>query len=284
MTEFIASRSFLFVCNHHIPNPTTSSQDIPRTFPIKNDESIYVHPEALHNFIVNYLPKLTMPFILVSGDSDATIPSDFQNESSQILNHPLLICWYAQNCVSPSEKLKQLPIGIDFHTVASRNHEWGPQQSVESQTADIVRLRSVNQNKLSKCYANFQFLMTTRYATDRHDAIANIPSELVFYEPVKIPRIQSWSNMTQYKYVISPHGNGYDCHRTWEAIALGCIPIVKTSALDPMFKGLPVMIVKDWKNITHEMLETFVPDYAEISKLELSHWSIIFDKNVVSQR
>lgn len=32
MTEFIASRSFLFVCNHHIPNPTTSSQDIPRTF------------------------------------------------------------------------------------------------------------------------------------------------------------------------------------------------------------------------------------------------------------
>lgn len=277
MAKFIGSRSFLFMCNHHIPNPTTSSWDIPQTFPVKAGESIYVHPEALHNFIVNYLPKLTMPFILVSGDSDATIPTDFQSESSQILEHPLLICWYSQNCVSPSEKLKQLPIGLDFHTLECGNYEWGPQQSMESQTDDILRLRSILENRNSKCYANFQFLMTTRYASDRHDAIANIPSELVFYEPTKIPRIQSWTNMVQYKYVISPHGNGLDCHRTWEAIALGCIPIVKTSALDPMFKGLPVMIVKDWKDITQEMLDTFVPEYTEIAKIELSWWIGMFN-------
>lgn len=272
MSKFIGSRSFLFMCNHHIPNPRTSSWDIPRTFPVKKGESIYVHPEALHNFIVNYLPKLTMPFILVSGDSDATIPTDFQHESSRILEHPLLICWYSQNCVSPSEKLKQLPIGLDFHTLASRNHEWGPQQSIESQTADVERLRYRNENRLSKCYANFQFLMTTRYASDRHNAIASISPELVFYEPTQIPRIQSWSNMIQYKYVISPHGNGLDCHRTWEALALGCIPIVKTSALDPMFKGLPVMIVNNWKDITQEKLDTFVPEYSEMRKLEILFW------------
>ena len=278
MSEFVASRSITNVCNHRTINPRTSSSEVPLTFPTTIGESIYINPEALNNFIVNYLPKLTMPFILVSGDSDATIPSDFQNESSHILNHPLLICWYAQNCVSPSEKLKQIPIGLDFHTLASRTVEWGPRQSVESQTSDILRLRSTSAKRLNKCYANFQFLMTTRYATDRHDAMANISSDLVFYEPVKIPRIRCWENMVKYKYVISPHGNGLDCHRTWEALALGCIPVVKTSPLDPLFRGLPVMIVHDWKDITQELLDTFVPDYDEISKLELSHWCNIFGK------
>jgi hypothetical protein len=276
--NFVASRSITNICNHHIINPRTSSTEIPSTFPITSGESIYVNPEALNNFIVNYLPKLTMPFILVTGDSDATIPSDFQNESSQILNHPLLICWYAQNCVSPSEKLKQIPIGLDFHTLASRHHDWGHQQSIESQTNDIIKLRATSKNRLNKCYANFQFLMTTRYANDRRDAIANISPALVFYEPVKTSRILCWENMIKYKYVISPQGNGLDCHRTWEALALGCIPIVKESPLDPLFRGLPVMIVNNWKDITQEMLDTFVPNYTEISRLELSHWSAIFDK------
>jgi hypothetical protein len=32
-----------------------------------------------------------------------------------------------------------------------------------------------------------------------------------------------------YAFVASPYGGGPDCHRTWEALILGCIPIVKSS-------------------------------------------------------
>jgi hypothetical protein len=90
--------------------------------------------------------------------------------------------------------------------------------------------------------------------------------------------------MIQYKYVISPHGNGLDCHRTWESLALGCIPIIKTSPLDRMFEGLPVLIVKNWSDITQELLNNFNPS-KYLDKLRLNYWKDLLDKykNVVSQ-
>jgi hypothetical protein len=280
-SQLVASRSFLAMCDHKIQNPTSSDRRIPTTLPTKAGESVYIHPEALVNFVMNYLPHIRVPFVLVSGDSDITVPTDMSEIASYILRHPLLIRWYAQNCVSPSEKLKQLPIGIDFHTLEAGSYEWGPQQSIASQTEDILRLKETALERQSKCYANFQFLTVTRYANDRLDAIAKLKPELVFYEPTKLPRMQCWSNMVKHKYVISPHGNGLDCHRTWEALTLGCIPIVKTSALDPMFAGLPVLIVNDWTDVSQELLDTFVPSYERISSLWLSHWFKLIHKNVV---
>jgi hypothetical protein len=279
----IASRSFLFMCDHHIENPESESRRIPTTFPTKSGETIYIHPTALKNFIQNYLPSVKFPFVLLSGDSDTTVPQDVREDAQQILQHPLLIKWYSQNCVEPQEKLCQLPIGLDFHTLARGPYSWGPQQSLESQMQDIKNLKSFNAVKVSKCYANFQFLMNTRYAGDRHLAIQQIPRNLVFYEPRQTTRINCWKNIIQYKYVISPHGNGLDCHRTWEALFLGCIPIVKTSPLDSMFQGLPILIVQNWTDVTQKLLDTFQPDYSEMQKLELSYWKTLFDKNVVSE-
>jgi len=67
-------------------------------------------------------------------------------------------------------------------------------------------------------------------------------------------RLWLWQEKTRYAFVISPHGNGLDCHRTWESLALGCIVIVKRSSLDPLYEGLPVVIVEDWDEITTENL------------------------------
>jgi hypothetical protein len=50
------------------------------------------------------------------------------------------------------------------------------------------------------------------------------------------------------QFVISPPGNGYDCHRTWEAIYLGAVPIVLRKFWN--FGGdLPVLIVDDYSQI-----------------------------------
>ena len=35
----------------------------------------------------------------------------------------------------------------------------------------------------------------------------------------------------QFAFVASPPGNGFDCHRTWEALILGCIVIVQNSSV-----------------------------------------------------
>jgi hypothetical protein len=80
--------------------------------------------------------------------------------------------------------------------------------------------------------------------------------------------------MVKYKFVLSPPGNGIDCHRTYEAIALGCIPIVKSSPLDPLYEGLPVIIVQDWSEVTRELLEKEYPYNMDIysEKMYLQYW------------
>jgi len=267
----IASRSILAACDHHIENPESESRRVPTTFPQKAGESVYVHPTALDNFIQNYLPKIQVSFVLVSGDSDKTIPTDVRSAANDILKHPLLLCWYAQNCVEPTKKLRQLPIGLDFHTMATRDTAWGAKQDKQTQELSINSVKAINTEKAPICYSNFHFLLNTRYAQDRRDAIIKIPRRLISFESRRVDRIVSWMNMVKYKYVVSPHGNGLDCHRTWEALALGCIPIMKTSPLDPMFAGLPVLIVKDWTDINENLLNTFQAK-GTMEKLQLSYW------------
>jgi hypothetical protein len=60
--------------------------------------------------------------------------------------------------------------------------------------------------------------------------------------------------MAQSKFVICPEGNGLDCHRTWEALLMGAIPVIKHSTLDPLFEGLPVLLVDSWDQVTEEFL------------------------------
>lgn len=50
-------------------------------------------------------------------------------------------------------------------------------------------------------------------------------------------------------FVLSPPGNGADCHRTWEAIYLGAIPIVLKKFWPFNHLNLPVLVVEDWSEI-----------------------------------
>jgi hypothetical protein len=55
-------------------------------------------------------------------------------------------------------------------------------------------------------------------------------------------------------FVLSPRGNGLDCYRTWEALLIGTIPICLRSTLDPLYDGLPVLLVASWDDVTQELL------------------------------
>ena len=116
--------------------------------------------------------------------------------------------------------------------------------------------------------------MTTRYAADRRAAIAGLPRALVHYESMPVSRFVTWAHQVKYEFVVSPHGGGLDCHRLWEALALGCIPLVKSSPIDPLYEGLPVLIVKDWSDVTQALLEAFVLEGAPFQeRLTLRWWT-----------
>lgn len=281
--QFVSSRGVLKSCDVRSRTPISSiPQLIDYDFSaLRPGASVYVCGTALPLFIAQLASKILCPYVLVSGDCDATIPDDVLANSSalrEFLESPNLIHWFSQNCVLTSHpKLSQIPIGMDYHTVAKADHAWGPKMSPldqELQLKGIVSNALPTQQRFCKAYANFQFLMTTKYSDDRREAIEEVPADLVYYEPHRVPRQTTWTNQCEYAFVISPHGNGLDCHRTWEAIALGCIPIVKTSPLDPLFERLPVLIVQRWTDVTAELLQTTLANFRKtpLERLNLSYW------------
>jgi hypothetical protein len=94
-----------------------------------------------------------------------------------------------------------------------------------------------------------------------YKAVEKIVKDVIFYEPSHLKRYDSWKKQSEYAFVVSPHGNGLDCHRTWEALCLGCIVIVKTSPIDSLYEDLPVLIVKDWSEINQSLLNDTVKSF-----------------------
>ena len=227
------------------------------------------------------LPTIKTRFILVTGDSDSSIPTSILNEEevNRLINSKYLIVWFSQNLVlSPSvcPKLQHLPIGMDYHTLSEREMVWGPRTSSLMQEKLLMRIAEKAPPLLSRkpiAYTTFHFAI---HRGDRSIARSQIPGELVYYEPEHVKRIETWHRQTEYAFVVSPAGEGIDCHRTWEAINLGCIPIVIHGSLDEMFDGLPVLIVRSWRDITKELLDKTVLEYSTktfcMEKMTLQYW------------
>lgn len=87
-----------------------------------------------------------------------------------------------------------------------------------------------------------------------------------------------FSLLPSYKFVISPEGNGIDCHRHYEALLAGCIPIIEyNNQIQDKYKGLPILYTKDYSEITLDYLEQKYNEMKDIkydfSSLFLSYYS-----------
>jgi hypothetical protein len=70
-------------------------------------------------------------------------------------------------------------------------------------------------------------------------------------------------------YTMAPRGNGVDCHRTWESLYAGSVPIVRRGAMDPRLLALlPVGLVgrRDSADWMHAQEPTDEAVYATVTK------------------
>jgi hypothetical protein len=173
------------------------------------------------------------------------------NNDYSLLQNEKVIHWYAQNCILSSDKITNIPIGLDYHTIHSnKSHWWGSNKTPLEQEQELLLINKTPfDQRLLKCYSNFHFYLHSNFGNPRKRAMESIDSNLVYYEPEKVPRLESWKRQAEYSFVISPHGGGMDCHRTWEALVLGCIPIVEKSDIDPLYIDLPVLIINNYSEI-----------------------------------
>jgi len=84
--------------------------------------------------------------------------------------------------------------------------------------------------------------------------------------------------LPDYKFVISPEGNGIDCHRHYEALIAGCIPVIEYNSMtEEKYAGCPVLYTHDYSEITEEYLlqqyDILIDETYDFSKLFLSYYN-----------
>lgn len=224
--------------------------------------------------------NLKRPITIVSGDGDQCIPDDLEpGIFKRLINNPFVKEWYAQNRgLSTEPKLKFLPIGVDFHFPHKDTKDY---KEASRQLEKIREDADDNARKLkilSDCHLNNS---DGRYGSNRA-IIKDLGYETIDYQNEKIPRLEIWKKFTEYVFGVSPHGNGLDCHRTWEMLYLGMIVIVKSSSLDEMYKDLPVVIVNDWSELnSQENLEKWAREYSRLTSKEYV-WTKLRPDNYIS--
>lgn len=287
---YVSSRGIFKSCDYFSFTPHSSIRQLinyPQLEKIKNikNPSIYICSSAIPHFINAMLPLIDFSFILVSGDCDETIPNEILNNNDfiNLINDKRIIHWFCQNMILDHPKITKIPIGLDYHTLTQRPL-WGPISSCQDQEKMLIMIKEKSvpfYNRNIKCYANFQFSMDTKLGYDRKNAFQKINKELVYYEKSKVTRLITWNKQKDFAFVICPHGGGLDCHRNWEALCLGCIPIVKTSKIDNLYKDLPVLIIEDWNLIDNNLLQNTINNYKKkfenhefnMEKIKLIYWT-----------
>lgn len=186
-------------------------------------------------------------YILITHDSDMPVPGDYE----WLLDDVNLLVWFGQNIDFRHAKLYPIPIGVG-------NSQW--------EHGNISILTSVSRNlkpfrsRRTLLYVNIN--TDTNYA-ERMTARKYVEDKFAGERDVQISSDGEleWEvymkELGDAKFVISPPGHGIDCHRTWEALIMGAIPIVKNSSIYPLYTDLPVFVVNDWSEVTLESLRLF---------------------------
>ena len=78
------------------------------------------------------------------------------------------------------------------------------------------------------------------------------------------------NQITQHKIIVSPEGNGLDCHRTWEALYMNRCVLLKSNPTTRFFAKFEprILLIDDWSNIQKEY-ERILSQYIDTRTITL---------------
>lgn len=171
-------------------------------------------------------------FILITHHSDKSVDSSYK----LLADNPQLVKWYAQNNEYIHHKIISIPIGLE--------DRWRHNNGI---LRDFKHLRVNSLERVPRILYGFT---VANNESKRAPALAALKSSKIADEFIGSSR-RYRKELSRYMFVASPPGNGIDCHRTWEALYLGAIPVVVTRKFHEQFIDLPVLMVNDWSELAN---------------------------------
>lgn len=225
---------------------------------MRNGSVVFVVTSALGKFAKLVAAK-NVRVVLITGAGVIGVPSEISSKHhldwrSFVRRH--VIAWFAQNydLEVPHPVVHALPLGIDFHTLseARGRHSWGRPVNECTQDRELAELAATAPAQRDPRIFVPQMARVHRYGNDREKAYRALNRNAAYldFQRTHMVRDALWKRMRQYRFVLSPLGMGMDCHRTWEALALGCIPVLHHSTLTvALFQGIPAIFVSGWHDV-----------------------------------
>lgn len=264
---FISGDSFRSLCNFVIDESTVEQAPSIIPFLMQEADTIFVKNEYLNTHFTITHPAIKAPYVLITHNSDLDSPGDYYH----YLDDPKIIAWFAMNADRIHPKLVPIPIGVisDCNYFGCRGIGI-LEQMVEKKgtiTKDVLLLLNITIGT---------YVQERQYV---YNMFASQPYCTVLYNNNPEDYL---TTLARSKFVLSPRGTGQDCHRTWEAVLMGCIPIVTNSSLNSLYEGLPILVIDDWNQINEEFLDE---KYQEIKsktynyeRLCFTYWSRLITK------
>ncbi len=191
----------------------------------------------MDQFVSRIHPRIENKYILITHNADHSAPGKFE----YLLNDEKIHVWFGQNpTVMNHKKFIPIPIGIANNCWPHGNVITFSQVLKQKNSLTKSCLLALNfkpGNHLTR-QPLYNYFIAQSFCTDVGSRIHN--AYLI--------------NMARAKFTLSPIGNGLDCHRTWEALLMGSIPVLVSSQLNELLKDLPVLIVSKWEEVTEEFL------------------------------
>ncbi len=198
---------------------------------MKND-IVFVRGDFLYIYFKKIHPKINNSYILISHNADNNITRDFEKYIDKKIIH-----WFAQNLMFKYEKCTPLPIGLQLRMYDNKN------TVVES----IKKYKNDEQKENTIFYA-----FSAETNSNRLIALNSLSNHKYSTKPnEKLSINEYYKEVSKNMFNASPEGNGVDCHRTWETLNLGSVPVLEKSINSEYWKsiGLPVLIIDSWKDL-----------------------------------
>jgi len=165
------------------------------------------------------------------------------------------------SAIDGSDSPQKFPIGLCYHYVTLKH--------LETQLGDHKNIvfcgirESTDTNRRRK-------------RLNRSTILSTLSSNGI--ENTVLPHSEYFTTLPNYKFVISPEGNGVDCHRHYEALMAGCIPIVEDSEhIRAVYGNCPILYTTDYSEINPEYLEKkyseMIDKTYDFSRLFMSSYS-----------
>ena len=230
---------------------------------VKPGDTVFLVGDVLPFFFQEVYKHIQHPFVIVTHNRDDALPGDF----SSYLDDEKILAWFTVNLDRSHPKLHAIPIGL-------ANSCWPHGDT------NIVKMRAQEA-------ARKTILLCASFVLPTHASRQTIYNlfrgKSYCYFAMKKPYDEYLKDLRASKFVLSPRGNGLDCHRTWEVLLMGAVPIVPSTTINDLYRDLPVIVVEDWKCLTQGFLEQKWSEFERVTftmeKLYADYWF-----NLISQQ